>query len=147
MAFLCSKLSIVPFVVLSTALWSSGAVRLMQSFYADVLLIFGFFALNDLFREVQTSIFFCYFLFFTQWFQSSRYSVLLSHRLVHFSYLTMPHSWSQITQDECHSQFFDFCFSCIVLAWLPLQPLYFRSRCIWWNLSGASSATCAFTSC
>ena len=57
--FLCSKLSIVPFVVLSTALWSSREGQLMQSFYADVWLdnCFSFYSSTNQ--------------YFAQWSQSS----------------------------------------------------------------------------
>lgn len=70
----------------------------------------------------------------------STYRRMLSHRSVNFSCpLTMPHSRSQITQDKWHLNFGTIA--------RPLQHLCFRSRCIWWDLNGASSATCDFTSC
>lgn len=80
---LCSNLSIVPFIVLSTPEaagqvgWAFVHWSLVQTF-----------ALNDFLTEIHTSVLFWDFLLFVQW-------VCHHHRLQHM--LLMPHSRSQIT--------------------------------------------------
>lgn len=107
------------------------------------------FALNDLFIGIQTSIllFFFLFFFFAWWSHLPAYSTLLTHRSVNFCcLLTMPHSRSQITWEECLI-FPRVCPALFRLHRQATSTLYFRSRCIWWDLNGASSDTCDFTSC
>lgn len=139
--FLCSKLSIVPFIVLSTALWSSRAGRLMQSFYAH--LVIGLV---------------CFFCFQWPFYRSTNqyFALLLSTSCsVVPIFLRVAHCW--ITDQ----------LTFIVFLWCrtvgakslelvphhfgtvarPLRHAHCGSGCIWGDLNGASSATCDFTSC
>lgn len=97
----------MPSIVLSTALWSSRASWVMQSFLlmSGCRIFYFFFALNFPFYRNSKQ----YFCFATFYFalsdpHLSKYSTVLSDRSVNFHCFPMtPRSRSQITRDECRS--------------------------------------------
>lgn len=115
----------------------------MQSFNTDVWL--EFFCIKWLFLiGIQISILLCYFLFFLLGgphlpADSQIGKLLLSS---HDATRSQPNYPRRVS--------LKFSPICPALFWHGRQAastLYFRSRCIWWDLNGASIATCDFTSC